>query len=63
MPLTCLLLFDQEIADVAAKLVDVEYTDIRPPVLSIEDAISANSFYDVRGADWQAGNANPCFQS
>ncbi|CAM6125267.1 unnamed protein product [Calypogeia fissa] len=54
-PVGLIVATSKEIADSAAKLVDVEYIDIQPAILTIEDAISANSFYDQRGVDWQAG--------
>ncbi|KAL2612676.1 hypothetical protein R1flu_024368 [Riccia fluitans] len=52
----------KEIADAAAKLVDITYTDQKPPVLTIEDAIAANSFFDERGVDFTAGSAEDSFK-
>jgi len=43
------------VADEAAKLVKVDYADIRKPILTFEDAIAAGSFFRERGLDWQQG--------
>ncbi|KAL3680391.1 hypothetical protein R1sor_023347 [Riccia sorocarpa] len=52
----------KEMADSAAKLVDVTYADQKPPILSIEDAIAANSFFDERGVDFKTGSTEEAFK-
>ena len=47
----------QRVADEAAKMVDVEYTDIKKPILTFDDAIAANSFFSERGIDWKTGES------
>ena len=37
----------QELANMAARQVTVNYTDIKMPVLSIEEGIEANSFHST----------------
>ena len=49
----------QRVADDAAKLVDVEYTDIQKPILTFDDAIAADSFFSERGIDWESGESSP----
>lgn len=45
----------QRVADEAASLVAVEYTDLKAPILTIDDAIAANSFFNGRGIEWAQG--------
>ncbi|KAG6552063.1 hypothetical protein Mapa_006369 [Marchantia paleacea] len=52
----------KEIADAASKLVDVTYTDQNPPILTIEDAIAADSFFSERGADFKYGSTEEAFE-
>lgn len=56
MELKLFPLFYQEIADAASKLVDVTYTDQKPPILTIEDAMTADSWFSERGADFKYGS-------
>lgn len=63
--LSSLLLMWQRVADEAASLVAVEYTDLKTPILTIDDAIAANSFFNERGIEWAQGKSyyyyHPCF--
>ena len=45
MPLTLSLTEDEETAYRAAREVNVTYTDQKPPILTIDDAIKQNSFH------------------
>jgi hypothetical protein len=36
-------------------LVEITYEDIKTPILTIKDAIQANSFFDDRGIDYESG--------
>jgi hypothetical protein len=47
----------QRVADEAASLVAVEYTDLKTPILTIDDAIAANSFFNERGIEWAQGKS------
>ncbi len=47
--------FRQALADEAAKLVVVTYSDVQKPILTFEDAIAADSFYENRRVDLQIG--------
>ncbi|KAL4191085.1 hypothetical protein AMTRI_Chr07g27880 [Amborella trichopoda] len=49
------------VADKAAEMVVVRYKNIMKPVLTIEDAISANSFFDSRSIDFTKGNVDIAF--
>ena len=53
----------QENADRAAKMVTVQYSSESKPLLTIEDAIEANSFYPYPGDSnvLNVGNANGVF--
>lgn len=48
----------QRVADEAASLVAVEYTDLKTPILTIDDAIAANSFFNGRGIEWAQGKSS-----
>lgn len=37
----------QQIANEAVKLVKVQYTDMRKPIVTLEDAMAANSFFPI----------------
>ncbi|GLJ16643.1 hypothetical protein SUGI_0285660 [Cryptomeria japonica] len=53
----------KSIADAASKLVHVIYTDVVKPILTIEDAIKSNSFFDNRALEFQRGNVASSFRS
>ncbi|GLJ16109.1 hypothetical protein SUGI_0268600 [Cryptomeria japonica] len=53
----------KSIADAASKLVHVIYTDVVKPILTIEDAIKSNSFFDSRALEFQRGNVASSFGS
>ncbi|KAG0611483.1 hypothetical protein M758_7G144100 [Ceratodon purpureus] len=61
-PLGLIVADSKRVADEAAKLVDVEYTDIQKPILTFDDAIAANSFFSERGIDWKTGSTKLGFQ-
>ncbi len=47
----------QEHAEAAVKKVAVSYSDVRPPVTDIRDAIRKKSFFPAPSDDFIAGNA------
>jgi hypothetical protein len=55
--------FRQALADEAAKLVVVTYSDVQKPILTFEDAIAADSFYENRRVDLQIGTPEIAMQS
>jgi hypothetical protein len=55
--------FHQALADEAAKLVVVTYSDVQKPILTFEDAIAADSFYEDRRVDLQIGTPEIAMQS
>eukprot|EP00268_Persea_americana_P065659 TRINITY_DN880_c1_g2_i1.p1 TRINITY_DN880_c1_g2~~TRINITY_DN880_c1_g2_i1.p1 ORF type:complete len:1016 (-),score=186.62 TRINITY_DN880_c1_g2_i1:301-3348(-) len=46
----------KDIAIAAAEMVIVKYKDLTEPILTIEDAIRNNSFFDTRGINFMKGN-------
>ncbi len=55
---------DQLLADMGSRLVSVTYGTAGTPLLTIDDAIAANSFYtNVPGANWpiNVGDVNKAF--
>lgn len=46
----------QELAAKAAKLVQVEYSDVQPPILTLDDAIVAGSFFPEKTRELKAGS-------
>eukprot|EP00252_Welwitschia_mirabilis_P010739 TRINITY_DN2419_c0_g1_i7.p1 TRINITY_DN2419_c0_g1~~TRINITY_DN2419_c0_g1_i7.p1 ORF type:complete len:1017 (-),score=216.35 TRINITY_DN2419_c0_g1_i7:1040-4090(-) len=53
----------KDIADTAAKSVKITYSDVVQPVLTIEDAIKHNSFFDSRDFEFQKGNVDSYFNN
>jgi xanthine dehydrogenase molybdopterin-binding subunit B len=54
----CLFLsVDEDMANRAAKQVQVTYTDQKPPILSIEDAIKQGSYFPNPGKEVKKGDA------
>ncbi|XP_024541348.1 xanthine dehydrogenase/oxidase isoform X2 [Selaginella moellendorffii] len=53
----------KRVADYAATLVDVQYMDIKKPIITIEDAVSANSFFHNkdRELEFQQGSVTEAF--
>ncbi|RWR80438.1 xanthine dehydrogenase/oxidase [Cinnamomum micranthum f. kanehirae] len=47
---------EMDIAIAAAEMVIVKYKDLTEPILTIEDAIRENSFFDTRGINFMKGN-------
>ena len=41
----------------AAKKVKIIYSDVKPPILTVEDAIAQKSFFPKPCDDWIVGNA------
>ncbi|KAJ7565972.1 hypothetical protein O6H91_02G083300 [Diphasiastrum complanatum] len=52
----------KEFAKSAAELVEVQYGDMKPAIISIEDAISANSFFEDRSLDFERGSIEESFK-
>ena len=50
-----------DITFVAAEMVLVKNKYFMQPILKIEDAITAKSFFDTRGINFMKGNAERCF--
>ena len=61
----CILLDTQEVADQAAAMVKVSYTNIQPPILTIDDAIQKKSIIppDPRARDLLVGNPDRTFSN
>ncbi|XP_058101391.1 uncharacterized protein LOC131245742 [Magnolia sinica] len=51
----------KDIAIAAAEMVVIKYSDVKEPIITIEDAIRANSFFDSRDIDFAKGNVESSF--
>lgn len=51
----------KDIAIAAAGMVLVKYSEVMEPILTIEDAIRANSYFDSRGIEFTKGNVESYF--
>ncbi|CAH0714490.1 unnamed protein product, partial [Brenthis ino] len=53
---------DQQTAQAAARMVKVEYEELQPIIITIEDAIRHNSFYKQYPKSIRKGNVKPFFE-
>ena len=60
-PIAIVLATSQSLAIEASKAVRVNYTNVQTPILSIQDAIQANSFYNAPLPSLTAGNVSDGF--
>ncbi|KAL5996711.1 hypothetical protein ACLOJK_007631 [Asimina triloba] len=51
----------KNIAKSAAEIVEVKYKDVKDPILTVEDALKANSFFDSRSMDFCRGEVGNSF--
>ena len=53
----------QRLANVCAKFVSVKYTDIKRPILTIEEAVKAGSYHDIPVTPMKVGDVDSIFNT
>ncbi|GAV07056.1 hypothetical protein RvY_16943 [Ramazzottius varieornatus] len=62
-PVALVIAVSSNIAEEAAKLVVIHYADVKSPILTCEEAIGANSFFDLGLKDLLVGDAESSMDS